>query len=259
MSRRASLAPAVAPVIAIVAAVVLLASVRPAGATLIIIPNASFQNPDLADTVFTDTGSTADAVPNWTFAATSATGGIVSAGVWDPGVTDYTQAGGDNATLPGDAEGGQAAYIYLEPEITPVPLSGDLTTAAPIATVESDFSYDLTVALGRGVGIPTGDVTLALLISKFPIASVVIPASEIPENNFKDFIVNLTTFEDYPFAGAELHARITHSYAGAAAASVDIDNVRFEAVLVPEPAGASLALLALGAVVSRVRRARRAA
>ena len=262
--RRAGLAR----VIAIATVIVLSVTIRPAGATLIIIPNASapvvsapvpianhtFQNPDLLDGQATFTTVDPNAVPNWTFA--SSNNGLISSGVWDPATGDYTIAAGNNTPLPPSADGGQAAFIYLDQDENPTaqPMVGDLTTAAAVALVEDDFSYDLTVSLGRAKGIATGEVEIQLLISKFPIASIVVSPAEIPADDFADFTVNLTTFPEYPFTGEELHARITHRYAGPGAVSVDVDNVRLDMTKVPEPSGAALTALALGATVTRRRK-----
>jgi len=253
MSHRYRLAPVVA-----IAAIMLFAGSRPAHATLIVVPNATFQNPDVADAAFTDTNKDpVNAVPNWTF--THSGNGTLTAGVWDPASVDYTIAGGNNTQLPGTAQGGQAAYIFLEQTnpATPLLLSGDLTTSAPVAIIESETSYTLTVALGRAKNVPVGDVTVALTISGFPIAEVLVPAASITQDTFNDFSVNLTTFAKYPFAGEELDARVTHTYGGAIDASLDIDNVRFDVTRVPEPGTASAALLALGAVLPMSRRRRR--
>jgi len=260
-----------APVVAIVGAGLLFVDVRPARATLIIVPNASepvvsapvpianhtFQNPDVLDGQATFTTNDPNAVPDWTFATSN--NGIISSGVWDPAASDYTIAGGNNTPLPVPADGGQAAFIYLEQSgAVAQPLVGDLTTAGPVALVQEDFSYDLTVSLGRAKGVATGEVEIQLLISKFPIASIVVTPAQITADSFKDFTVNLTTFEGYPFAGEELHARITHRYAGAGDVSVDIDNVRLDMTKVPEPSGGALALMALGAMIAprRTRRGR---
>jgi HpiC1 cyclase/PEP-CTERM motif len=256
MSRR--LTPA--PVVAIAAAVmtVIFASAKPACATLIVVPNASFQNPDVADNAFTDTNSNANAIPNWTFAVTERPAiAIVSGGVWDPGVTDYTVAGGNNTALPGDAQGGQAAYIYLDQNggIPTGTLSGEINSAA-LTTVASDTKYTLTVALGRGIGILVGDVEISLVAAGFPLGSIEISPAQIPQNTFTKFILELTTFEEYPFEGLELSARISHTYAGPGSASLDIDNIRFQSDPVPEPGSAAMTLLAIGAVVPTVRRRR---
>jgi hypothetical protein len=255
MSHRARLAPVVAT-----AAAMLMFAVtpRPASATLIIIPNASFQNPEQADNTFSDTGSTADAVPDWTFAGTGT--GIVSAGVWDPTTVDYTLSGGNNVDVDGlgPSIGGQVGYIYLEQTATPQPLSGSLTTAAPIATIEDDTSYNLTVALGHAKGVVTGSVEIEFVVfGSVPIDSIIVPAASIPQDSFADFTVNLTTSEGYPFSGTELQARIVHNYGGAGSASLDIDNVRFDVTKIPEPAGASVAFMTLGALISATRRGRR--
>jgi hypothetical protein len=265
MSRRNTSAP-VAAIAALIAAVVVVAApARFAQAVIIIIPNASFESPNLADGAFTDTLSNpTNAIPAWTFTPGPTTNGIISAGVWDPGVpnpptTDgYTVAGGNNTPLPGDAAGGQNAYIYLDQDTNtvPEPLTGDLDSF-PIATIESNTLYTLTVALGRAKGVHTGDVTISLVAENFPLASITVAPDQMPDDTFTRFVLEFPTFEDYPFAGLELSARITHTYSGPGAVSLDIDNVRFKADPVPEPGSASLALLAMGALAPTFRRRRR--
>ena len=271
MSRRHFAADA--PVVAIVAAVVIALcaiTAPPAHATLIIVPNAvtpitvpngSFELPNLADNAFTfGPGGFSDgtATPDWSFSGYQSVNGIVDAGIWDPGSTDYTIAGGNNTPLPPTAAGGQAAYIYLDQDTNPVPqlLSGELTSPV-LTTIQSDTNYKLTVALGRAKNVNAGDVVLELETQDFPLASIEIPGSAIPQDGFADFAVELPTFIDYPFEGLELSARITHSYSGLGAVSLDIDNVRFESSPLPEPGSAMVALLAIGAVVPMSRRRRR--
>jgi hypothetical protein len=228
-----------------------------AQAVLIVVPNASFQTPDVADNTFTDTLSNANAVPNWTF--TSSNNGTISAGVWDPINTDYAGSTGNNTALPGAANttiGGQVGYIYLEQDtpLTPAALEGDLATNVGVTTIASNTSYTLTVALGRAIGIHTGTVTVELAFQDFPLAQIVLAPDAIPANTFTNYVVNLTTFPDYPFEGQELQARVTHAYSGTSSVSVDIDNVRLTADPVPEPTTASMALLAFGATLGRRRR-----
>jgi hypothetical protein len=76
----------------------------------------------------------------------------------------------------------------------------------------------------------------------------------MPKGTFTNFVLQFPTFEDYPFAGEELSARITHSYSGLGAVSLDVDNVRFQADPIPEPGSASVVMLAMGAVVPAIRR-----
>jgi len=264
MSRRTTSAPVVAIAALVVAVAVVAALAQPAQAVIIIIPNASFESPNLADNAFTDTLSNpTNAVPAWTFTPGTTTNGIISAGVWDPGVPNpptndgYTVAGGNNTPLPGDAAGGQNGYIYLDQDTNLVPelLTGDLDSF-PIATIQSNTLYTLTLALGRAKGVHTGDVTVALVAQNFPLASITLKPDEMPDDTFTRFVLEFPTFEDYPFAGLELSARITHAYSGLGAVSLDFDNVRFQSDPIPEPGSASIALLALGAVVPTIRRRR---
>ena len=261
MRRRNRTAPVVA-IAALVAITLAVAVAQPAHAVLIIVPNASFENPNVADNTFTFSPAT---IPNWTFTHSTTTNGIIDSGVWDPVNADYPGSTGNNAALPGAAQGGQNAYIYLDQDTNTVPetLIGELTTAAPLTTIQSNTLYTLTVALGRAndpavpTGVNTGDVEISLVSSGFPLASLEISPNQMPKGTFTNFVLQFETFEDYPFAGEELSARITHMYSGPGAVSLDIDNVRFQADPIPEPGSASLALLVMGAVLPTIRRTRR--
>ena len=65
--------------IPLLALAVSLLIVCPAAATLIIIPNASFEDPDVADDSFTSSSGFMP-IPNWTFAQTF--NGVFGAGVF---------------------------------------------------------------------------------------------------------------------------------------------------------------------------------
>jgi MYXO-CTERM domain-containing protein len=270
------------PAFACLAAAVLISalSIRPAAATLIIVPNASFEAPDVVDEEFTITfappviangrsawsGSsssspgfpvtaTSEAIPGWDFAQTF--NGTITAGVWDPGEIDFTGAGGNNATLPATAQGGQSGYIYLEQldDLLPEIMTGELTTEAPLATITSDTIYTLTVAIGSAKTFLPGDVTISLYSDATALATTVIPAASIPNDSFADFTATFTSLTNEPLAGNPIVARITHTHTTAGARSVEFDNVRLDASPVPEPAGiAAAALLALGALARRSRR-----
>src|SRR5258706_10157023 len=68
------------------------------------VPNFSFSDPDVADANLSTT------VPGWTL---TLGGGGNSAGVRDPLNAQYAGSTGNNALLPGTADGGQAAYFSL--------------------------------------------------------------------------------------------------------------------------------------------------
>ena len=242
---------------AIAAAFLLLAGVRQADASLIVIPNASFETPDLADNAFTDTGSDPNAAPGWKLAFLP--NGIVTAGVWDPTHLEYSNSTGNNATLPGAASGGQTGYIYLEQldDALPEFLVSEFTTAAPVATIQPNTIYTLTVALGHSKAFDTGDVSILLMSEDVQLASTFIPAGSLPADMFTDVVATFTTAPGDARAGRPLSVQIAHSTGATGGREVDIDNVRLDATSVPEPTGAAAALLALGAAATRRRRPRR--
>ena len=269
-------------VFACLAAAVLISalSIRPAAATLIIVPNASFEAPDVIDEEFTITfappviaqgrlawanssgaspgypvSATSEAIPDWSFVQTL--NGTITAGVWDPGAIDFTGAGGDNAALPATALGGQSGYIYLEQfdDLLPELMSGELTTETSLATIQPDMIYTLTVALGSAKTFEPGEVTIGLFSDTIMLAQTVIQPVDIPEDTFEDFTAVFTSMANEPLAGNPIVARIIHTHGNTGARSIEFDNVRFDASPVPEPGGiAALALTALAAAARRARR-----
>ena len=245
---------------AAVALVSLVAASRPAAATLIIVPNASFEDPNVADGDFTSS-SGFDAVPNWTFAQTF--NGTITAGVWDPINAEYSGTTGDNAPLPGTASGGQAAYIYLQQtdDLMLEALTGELSTETALVTVQPNTVYTLTVAVGHAQTFLPGDVTIGLYRddNQTALAETVIPSAAIPANTFADFSAVFTSLPvNDPANGTGVIIRIGHTHLDAGERSVDFDNIRLDVTPVPEPASvATLALALIGALTTRRPRGRR--
>ena len=100
----------------------------PASATLIVVPNSTFDDPELVDGDFSDT-TTFD-LPDWQFDGGS--NGVIFGGAWDPQNADYSGTTGDNVALPPTAAGGQTGYIYLEQfnDASPAAMGASFTTAA---------------------------------------------------------------------------------------------------------------------------------
>lgn len=85
----------------------------------IFVPNFSFENPDLLGDI--GLGNSVQSVPNWTQTVISL---FPSFAVFDPANSQFPGTTGDNAPLPGTAQGGQAAVIDAGGK-------GSLTTALP--------------------------------------------------------------------------------------------------------------------------------
>ena len=223
-----------------------------ASATLITVPNSSFENPDVADGIFTDT--TITPVPNWTFLGGD--NGTITGGVWDPQNGDYTGTTGNNTPLPNQlaAAGGQTGYIYLEQtdDQNPQPLGAQFTTAAAIATIADKTRYTLTIALGRSKPLNHGDVTVELLVDDNSIASEFIEAGSLVMDTFENVTTSFDTGENDPLTGLDLKVRVRHSWGDAGFREIDFDNVRVETTVIPEPAS-FFALFAFGGLLKRRR------
>ncbi|MEO6435577.1 MAG: PEP-CTERM sorting domain-containing protein [Tepidisphaeraceae bacterium] len=222
---------------------------------IIVIPNYTFQTPDVPNDGVTDNRVDLDAVPDWTF--TSSENGIIAAGVWDPVNADYGGSNGDNAALPGTAQGGQAAYVYLEQfnDLDPQPLGGILTSNTALVTIEPLTRYDLTVAIGNAKSFNPGEVTIQeILVDGEVVASEFTDESTLPNNTFTDVTTSFTTTIDDPLIGGQLRIRLIHTHAGTGIREVEFDNIRLMTTTVPEPTSAALTLLCAAAMTARRRR-----
>src|SRR5262245_30681710 len=101
----------------------------------ILVPNFSFEIPDAPDG---DSWFFANA--DWAFGGS----GFFQMSVTDFNDSSYPGSTGDNAPLPGTAEGGQAGFIALQ-SLASV---GQLTSGSVLTTVSDSTVYTLTVALG---------------------------------------------------------------------------------------------------------------
>ena len=231
----------------------------PAAATLIIIPNASFEDPDVADNTFTASSGFMP-IPNWTFAQTF--NGDFGAGVWDPVDSDYTGTTGDNAALPGTASGGQVGYMYLAQtdDTMLAEVMAELTPESNLAFIQPLTIYTLTVAIGHSQTFLAGDVKVGLYRgdNQTALSETIIPSAAVPANTFADFSSVFVSPADDELTDVPLVIRVTHTHDGPGERSVDFDNVRLDVTPVPEPAGiATLALGSLAAVTRRRPRPRR--
>jgi hypothetical protein len=231
---------------------------RAARATLIVIPNSSFETPDVADGGFTDSDLDTVAVPSWHF--TGSDNGAINAGVWDPQNGDYAGTNGAGA-IPGTGAGAgtQIGYIYLEQNDpgNPQPLSGILETDDSLATVANNTRYDLTVALGNAKTFDPDQVSIQMFVDGEEAASQTFSADQIPEGTFTNFTTSFTTDPDDFRAGGSLSVRILHTTFSGSGLEADFDNVRLTTTAVPEPVEATLASLGIcGLALRRRRRSR---
>jgi hypothetical protein len=243
------------------AALFSIAIAEPVRATLIVIPNQSFEAPTIADNTYTD--SYIDTVPVSEWAFVGSDNGNIFTGVWNPNNIDYTNTTGVAANLPGAASGPQTGFIYLRQtdDLNPLPLSGSLTTIDPLAVVADYTRYDLTVALGNSITLGPGEVTIQLLVDDDEIASTTATGDAIPEGTFTNFTTTFETGGNDPLTGGALKVRITQTHMAPGEVEIDFDNVRLSTTTtaVPEPAMASLTMLGVGATTLRRRRRRKMA
>ena len=205
-----------------------------AHAASIPVPNFSFNDPEVADGT---SNNLSRQIPGWS------PGGF-GAGVRDPVNAQYSGASGDNALLPGTADGGQTAFL---PSAEGNPVAISTTTGI---TLQPNTVYLLTVAVGNPLDANPGDVSLKLTADSIGLATTTIGHTSIPEGTFTDFSLSMGPFPATHFLiGDPLGIEI-----GISGRSItDIDNVRLTAT-VPEPACAVMLLAALAAGLRRARR-----
>jgi len=226
---------------ALVAAVTL--SLPAATAGTIAVPNDSFESPSRIDggfAVFNIQG-TNGAIQNWLPVFTATSGSI---GTFNPLDFDYDQATGDTVPLPGQAAGFQHAFINNE---------GAIVTENPVATVQADLLYTLTVAIGNrkfttpeiGSFLDPGLVTIELLIDGAVAATNTVDGELlIPDGDFVDLQTSFQLSAADPRVGGDLTIRLSHARSGGISGENEaghFDNVRLTAV--PEPTSAGLAVL----------------
>jgi len=199
-----------------------------AGAIPVFIPNASFESPDVAD------GSAVAGISGWTFT----TGGgfsNASAGVHDQLDAQYAGATGNNALLPGSADGGQDAFLQIG--LGASPSFGQIATSG-LTTVSANTEYLLTVALGNRLDADPGYITLALAVNGTSVSSNVVTPSSITNGTFTDFSVSFSTLlVGDPNVGGDLAILLgMNAPAGGGQLQANFDNVRLTASAIPATA-----------------------
>jgi hypothetical protein len=226
-----------------------------AHAASLAVPNPSFEAPDVVD------GGRANAlnfdsatVPGW---ASAFSGPPVSGGgVEDPLDAAFAGTTANASLLPGDADGDQAIFV----QGTLASNNQSFSTTLPVATLEADNTYTLTVAVGNPLDSEPGDVLIEFIVNGTPTAETLIPAGTLPEGTFTDYQLVLALGPGDPLAGGELDIRLRQEQTANLLQTAYFDDVRLEDTAVPEPA--AWALLAVGAGVFAAagrRRSRRGA
>ena len=204
----------------------------------ITVPNFSFESPSAGDNGV--------ATPNdWVVSG--------AGGVYDPLDDSYPGATGNTTPLPAPGDGFQVAW-------TNTASPGDLrtiTSLLPVVTVAANTQYTLTVALGdrATADLYPGILNIDLLVNGVQEATTLSGGNAIDNGTFVDVTTSFTTAAvgDARVGGA-LTIRLRHTYSGSGVTEqANFDNVRLEAVVVPEPAG----LFALSGGTLLLRRRRR--
>lgn len=212
----------------------------PAVAAPISVPNDTFQLPAVNDgaALYINTLDLVT-IPGWT--ASLSGPGITQGGITDPLDAQFPGATGDDAALPGTADGGQA-----------VVLRGSLAantqvfvTIDPLATVEAGETYTLTVAVGNALDSDPGDVAIQITVNNNVVAQTTANDASLPEGTFTDLQLVYVAPASGPLVGGTLKVRLRQLVTGAGNQYAYFDRIEFEDGAVPEP-GAPL-LLAAGA------------
>ena len=216
----------------------------------IVVPDASFESPDVPD------ARASVGIPGWNFTTNAIPGQVYGGGVHDQTTGSYPGAFGNNSPLPGTANGGQDAFIDITPNVSPA--FGQFTVAG-LATVAAGTQYQLTVAVGNRLDASPADITLALTVNGVAASSLLIPAGTVPNGTFTDYSVTFITLAaGDPNIGADLGISLrmdSPAAPGAQSQEADFDNIRLSATTLPEPSF-TLFLLAGPAIFARRRAAK---
>jgi hypothetical protein len=205
----------------------------------VIVPNGSFELPNLANGPG-NAGEffTTEVIAGWS------TFGAFNEGVQDPSAGRYNQNATTGAIIdPGQqADGDQFAFVNTSNSNAGI-------TSAVVALTEKGTTYDLTVALGKGIDTAglAGTYQIAFLVDGLPVGTpVLVDAAAISAGDFVDF--KNTFIADS--SGGALQLQLSFTGTGQA----HFDNVRLTAIAVPEPAVMSLLSLGGLALLRRNRR-----
>ena len=210
----------------------------------LVVPNFSFESPDVAD------GATSDTATSW---AAARVGGSPSPIVIDPTGTQFSGAGGNNGTLPGTANGGQTGVAQLFGSAG----EGRALFSGTIATIQASTTYTLTVAVGQSAQPTVELVRIDLRSSDGFTSSASITGAQLPGGSFSDLSTSFTTAATGDArVGHGLSVQLNHIAQSATGTThfAYFDNVRIEATTAPEPSTGLLT--AVGLVCTLLHRRR---
>jgi hypothetical protein len=184
-----------------------------------------------------------------------------TANIFDPTNFHFPGATGNNAPLPGTANGGQCLEIFVgldKPEIIWV------YPDAPVGTIAPNSRYVLTVAVGQGLPGDTSNAILSLLAGTTVVGSTTINGDDIPRGTFKDFSASFIAPTGSELVGMPLNLELRADRAGRPLRPppgeqplfIFFDNVRLSSEAVPEPAIMPILILAGAAAFGRRRQFR---
>ena len=208
--------------------------------TPVVVPNASFETPDVPS----DFGSSTS-IPDWT--VTASNGG--QAVTFDPGANQFANSSTNTTPLPSPAAGFQTAFLTGNIAFSLVSL-----LSSSLGVTEAGTRYDLSVALGNDLNsfstARPGLVTIEFLAGGTPLGSLTTNAPALADGAFTD----LSTFFVAASSGQDLRVRLTQTGVGQAY----LDNVRVNATATPAPPALLVAGIGGGLLgASRMRRKRR--
>lgn len=225
----------------VVAALIFVLETAPAATVLVL--NHSFETPVTAAATFT--GGSASAPSGWTVYNSGATNSLRQFGVWNPSTT--------NSFVGGAPDGANVGVVFLENTtgLAEAGLQQVLTATLQVLT-----QYTLTIEVGNFSDADPGPFNF----TGFPgyrvdfFAGSTLIASDNNtlspgEGIFMTSVVTFTTSSSHANAGEQLGIRLVNL--NGAGTEVNFDNVRLDALAVPEPSTALLVSIGVFCAVFR--------
>jgi hypothetical protein len=225
-----------------------LASILPANATSIVVPNFSFENPQLTPGANNNGGNgNTTSITSWTISAAPSN---TNNGVYHP-VSGFTSTD----PLPAPADANQVVYMVPGAGFT-----SSITTTNSLGLIAANTTYMLTVALGNrsdtmSLTFDNGLYTIDLLANGVSVAENTLAGSAVAHGTFVD--LSTSFLSTLPLVGESLTVRLSAKGDVNQVGAMDnnegiFDNVRLTATTAaaPAPDAGSTALLLGGAVAA---------